>query len=63
MIKYAGGIVLESIVLIEGIIMSVEKDVEATTIKKFEAHIAKVRIACGTCTWLFACLIISRYGP
>jgi len=45
MLKYAGGIVLESIVLIEGTIMAVEKDVEATTIKKFEVHVAKVRIA------------------
>ena len=62
MIKYAGGIVLESIVLIEGIIMAVEKDIEATTIKKFEAHISKVRTACGTWTWLFVCLIVSRYG-
>lgn len=45
MLKYAGGIVLESIVLVEGTIMAVEKDVEATTIKKFEVHVAKVRIA------------------
>lgn len=58
MIKYAGGIVLESIVLIEGIIMAVEKDVEATTIKKFEAHIAKVRIMYRTCTWLFVRLTV-----
>ena len=58
MIKYAGGIVLESIVLIEGIIMAVEKDVEATTIKKFEAHIAKVRITYRTCTWLFVRLTV-----
>ena len=45
MIKYAGSIVLESIVLIEGTVVAVEKDVEATTIKKFEVHIAKVRTA------------------
>jgi hypothetical protein len=62
MIKYAGSIILESIVLIEGTIVAVEKDVEATTIKKFEAHIAKVRIACRACTWLFQCLTVPRYG-
>jgi len=62
MIRYAGDIVLESIVLIEGTIVAVEKDVEATTIKKFEVHIAKVRIACRTCTWLFVCLTVSRCG-
>lgn len=62
MIKYAGGIVLESIVLIEGIIVAVEKDIEATTIKKFEVHIAKVRIACRICTWLFLGLTVSRCG-
>jgi hypothetical protein len=40
----------------------VEKDVEATTIKKFEVHIAKVRTARRAYTWHFVCLTVSRYG-
>jgi hypothetical protein len=43
MMAFCAAITLESIVLVEGTIQAVEKDVEATTIKKFELHISKVR--------------------
>lgn len=43
MMKFCSSISLESLVLVEGIVEPVEKDVEATTIKKYEVHISKAR--------------------
>lgn len=42
MMKFCSSISLESLVLVEGTIQPVEKEVEATTIKKYEVHISKV---------------------
>jgi hypothetical protein len=42
MMKFCSSITLESIVLVEGEIKPVEKEIDATTIKHFEVHISKV---------------------
>jgi hypothetical protein len=42
MMKFCSAISLESLVLIEGTVQPVEKEVEATTIKNYEVHISKV---------------------
>lgn len=43
--KFCAAISLESIVLVEGEVKPVEIEIEATTIKHFEVHISKVRLA------------------
>jgi aspartyl/asparaginyl-tRNA synthetase len=42
MMKFCSAISLESLVLIEGTVQPVEKEVEATSIKNYEVHISKV---------------------